>query len=158
MFQLHEYPINAYLEVLRADYKRQGSNVEFWPFDYNAEALNLAASSSSSGIVLTADQDADFAILQTCQAVFTTAGTFTPSPNLTLTITYDVSGRGLQDKATHLLNIAGRGARPYWWPRPFLIRAKGSWTTIVNNLDSANAFNVRLMYGGVKIFQLPARG
>ena len=157
MYQIHEYPINAYLEVLRADYKRQGSQVEFWPFYYNAEFLNLALSSSGNA-VNTADQDSDFAIFMTMQTAFTTAGVFTSGPNCTVRIVYDVSGRRLEDRDTHLLNIFGRAQRPFWWPRPLLIRAKGSWTTTVNNLDAANGFNLRLTYGGVKIFKLPPRG
>lgn len=157
MYQLHEYPINAYQEILRADYKRQGVNVEFWPFFYNAEFLALAPSSSAN-VVNTSDEDADFAVFNTMQVAFTTGGTFTPSPNCTVRIVYDVSGRRLDDRDTHIINICGRGARPFWWPRPWLIAAKASWSTTLNNLDTANTFNVRICFGGVKVFRLPLRG
>lgn len=157
MFQIHEYPINAFLEALRAEYKRQGHAVEFWPFHYNAEARPVNASSSLNA-VNTADQDSDFAIVSTQMVGYTTGGVYTSTPNVSLVITYDVSGRGIQDRPTHSLCMTGRGMRPFYWPRPLVIRAKGSWTTTFNNLDTATNFNLFLTYSGVKIFKLPPRG
>jgi hypothetical protein len=158
MFQTHEYPINAYLEVLRADYRRQGCEVEFLPFYYNAEFVPVNAATTANA-VNTCDNDADFAIYQTMHtAVNAAGGAFVSAPNITVRITYDVSGRRLEDRDSHLLNIFGRGQRPFWWPRPLMIRAKGSWTTTVNNLDPAVNFNLRLTYGGVKVYKLPPRG
>ena len=158
MNQIHEYPINAMLEVLRSEYRRQGSEVEFWPFFYNAEYLPVALSSSAV-FVNTADNDSDFAIFQTMQSAFNSvSGAFVATPNCTVRIVYDVSGRRLEDRDTHLLNIFGRGQRPFWWPRPFVVRAKGSWSTTINNLDAAVAFNIRLTFSGVKVFRLPPRG
>lgn len=157
MFQQHDYPINAFLETIKANYLREGNEIEFLPFFYNAEFLPVAASGTGN-FVNTADHDADFALFQTMQAAYNSAsGAYVPAPNVTIRLTYDVSGRRLEDRDTHLLCIAGRGQRPYIWPRPLIIRAKGSWTTTVSNLDTAVGINLRIAYGGVKIFKLPPR-
>lgn len=150
MFRSHDYPINHFLEKLRQEYRRKGSDVEFLPFTYNADFLPLAASATAN-VVSTTDHDSDFIIMQSMQATFTSpAGVFTKNPNILVRITHDVSGRRFEDRDTALTNTFGHGERPFPWMRPAFIPAKSSFTTTLSNQDAGNAFTVRLSYWGVK--------
>lgn len=156
MFRFHDYPILHFLEGLRAEYRKDGREVEFLPFAYNADFIPINASSSGN-VVSSTDHDSDFVIMATMQAAFTTAGVFTRSPQCTVRITHDVSGRRFEDRDTALINVFGKGERPFWWARPVVVKARSSWTTTINNLDAANAFNLRLTYWGAKAVSTPSR-
>ena len=157
MFRAHEWPINAYLETTRAEYRAAGKDVEFLPFYYNAEFVPLNISVTTN-VVNTCDHDSDFIIFQSMQTCFNVAtGAIIASPNCLVRITQEVGGRRLEDRDTHLINIFGRAQRPFLWPRPLRVPAKSSWTTTVTSLDAANNLNLRLTYGGVKAVPLVMR-
>ena len=149
MFGIHEYPLTSYLDKIRADYRAEGSDVSLIPFTYNTDYLPLSASQTLA-VPNTTDDEGEFHILQTCQAVFTTAGAFQQFPNITALIFWDVSGRAAQDRPIHLVNLFGTGQRPHVWIRPMRIPIKSTWTTTLTNLDAANDLNVRLAFHGVK--------
>jgi hypothetical protein len=152
VFRVQDYPLTHYPEQLRAEYRRAGQDVEFLSFCYNADFVGTTVlnASSSVNVPTTTDDDGDFYILATMQATFTTAGAFFASPNITCRITLDVSGDRLEDKDTALINIFGRGQRPFWWIRPRRVPRKSSFSTTLNNQDAVNNFNVRLAYWGMK--------
>lgn len=156
MFRMHEYPINNFLDQLKAKYREAGKDVTFIPFAYNADFLPLNLSSSLP-FVNTTDYDSDFLVLAQLQTTFTTAGVFTANPQITARITHEVSGRRFEDRDTALSNIFGRGTRPFYLIRPMEFPAKTSWTTTLTNQDSVNNFNVRLTYWGVKAVPTPFR-
>lgn len=156
MFRLHEYPITEYLERIRGDYRRNGTDVEFTFFSYNTDFLPLNASQTLA-TPNTTDSEGEFHVLSTCQTTFTTAGVFTQYPNITAKIFWDVAGRAAQDKDTHINNLFGNAQRPHVWLKPERIPIKSTWTTTLTNQDAVNNFNVRLAFHGVKAVPVPPR-
>ena len=78
-----------------------------------------------------------------------------PFPDVLVQIRHDATGRDMQDRPTHLLNIFGRAQRPFPMIRPFIIDPKSSWTTTVSNLEAATDFELRLTFWGVKAYLTP---
>ena len=121
-------------------------------FVYTAEFLPLAA--GGTGTVQTAIQaDSDFLIVYVTRVVTDVANVVFVDPVPALVQVTDAgSGRNLMDRAVHMDNLIGTAQRPGRWPYPKLIRASGTLTTTVQNLDGANARNVRISYLGFKVF------
>lgn len=157
MFGFNDYPLNHFLEVLRSRYREGNKDVDFLPFYYNCDFLPIAANATVP-VTNSTDQDADFIVFCTMQAAHED-GTVNhvQFPNMTVLITSQVAGRQIQDRATALINVFGRGQRPFPWPRPWVIPAKSSWTTLVSNLHPATDVSLRLTYGGVKAIPIPLR-
>lgn len=121
-------------------------------FVYTAEFLPLAAGGTAT--VNTAIQaDSDFLIVAVTRVVTDIANTtFLANVPQLVTITDAGSGRNLMDRAVHMDNLIGTAQLPSYWPYPKLIRASGTLNTTVQNLDGANARNVRISYLGFKVF------
>ena len=151
MFRVHDFPINAYVEAMAADYRRQGYKADFEPFAYNAEFLPVIAGASAPFTNAT-DQDSSFICFYQQQSCYSNndAG-YVPFPNALVTITVDATGRAMMDRPTHILNIFGRAGRPFPLIRPFVIGPKSSWTTVATNADTFD-MNLRLCFWGLKVY------
>lgn len=125
-------------------------------FIYSAEFLPLAAGGTLT--VETAIQsDSDFLAVAGCRVVSDTANTtfFATVPQL-ITIVDAGSGRQLMDRAQHIDNLLGTAQLPSYFPMPKIFRANGTISTTLQNLDGANARNVRISYLGFKVFDYEA--
>lgn len=156
MFKVWDYPINAFLEVVLAENRRNGLDTEAEPFAFNAEYTPLPAAGSLNAVCST-DQDASFACFYQVQSCRDAAGTIVPYPDILVQVSSDASGRAMQDRPTHINNIFGRAQRPFVLLRPFVVGPKASWTTTAGNLDAANPFTLRLCFWGVKLYTKPLR-
>ena len=155
MFRASDYPINSWLEAYRAEERKQGRDVSFEPFAYNAEFVPLGVNATLQQVNAT-DADSGFAVFKTMQVAFNSASNiYVPFGDVVIQIIQDASGRAMQDRPTHLINLFGRGSRPFEWIRPMLIGPKSSWTTIATNNSSTVGLNLRLSYWGVKVFYRP---
>lgn len=121
-------------------------------FLYTAEFIPLAAGSTSAQ-QLSINSDADFALCAISRVGTNTANT-TFSANLPIlaTLTNSGSGRLLSDRAVHLDNYAGTAQLPFILPVPVILTAGSNLTVQLQNLDGANAFNVRVAFHGFKLF------
>ncbi len=155
MFRVSEFPINAYLEKLEDDYRRDGLKAEFETYTYNAEFVPLLRSTTQPQVNAT-DQDAGFVCFAQMQhCVDTPSLTRVPYPNVLVSIRMDAGGRDMQNTPTALINIFGTGERKFELPRPFLVGPKSSWTTTCTTLETLNDFNLRLSYHGCKVYLKP---
>lgn len=155
MFRVQDFPINAFLESMAADYRRQGKRVRFEPFSYNADYVPLLAASTQNQVNATAADAPFICFYQMQHCVINVARTLVPFPDVLIQIRHDATGRDMQDRPGHLLNIFGRAQRPFALIRPFIIDPKSSWTTTVSNLEAATDFELRLTYWGVKAYLTP---
>lgn len=122
-------------------------------FVYSAQFLPLPAGSTST--FETPIQADSYFLLVDVARVVTQAADETAAiafPPLLITILSTASGRNLMDRAQHLENIAGTGQLPNYWPMSKLFEPNTSISTTLQNLDGANAFNVRISYLGFKVF------
>lgn len=129
----------------------------FIPLDF----IPIGAAGSGTDIIVrsfTSDADADLEIVGAArvitQGVAPAAGdinavAFAP---MLITFTMTSSGRQLMSSAAHLENVAGTGQLPAAWPRPKLIPKTSTLKVQVQNLHTANAFNLRLVLYAFKIF------
>jgi hypothetical protein len=106
----------------------------------------------------TADADADLEIVGMSrvitQGVAPAAGdlnvvAFAP---LLINLTMTSSGRSLMPSATHIENIAGTAQLPAAWPRPKMVPKASTIKVTLQNLHTANSYNVRLVLYAFKIF------
>lgn len=162
MFTWEEMQITNFLDALRARYRQSRRDVQFLPFTYGTEFSPLAVGVSPAVSVsqpTSTDQDADFVCFKTMQSAMISGGsTFVQFPNILVSLRDDVSGRTFQDKDIMLYSVFGHGKRGFYWPRPWIVPAKGSWTVTLTNLDIVNAFVIRLAFHGVKVYPIPFRG
>ena len=147
-------------EIIGALY---GQNLPNWiqdrakeVFFYGADMLPLGAGAEATADI-TISADSDFLIV-TASLVLTDAANvvFAANRPLTVLITDSASGRALMNAPMHVDNIFGTAQLPAYWPLPALFNRAGSISTTIVNLDAANAWNVRFVYEGFKIFNAPA--
>ena len=141
-------PVNPFLGLLP---------VELWQrqkdyFSYTAEFLPLSAGATQQTDV-NIQSDADFLIMVGTRQVTNTANTtfFATAPFL-IQLLDAGSGRLLMDKFVHIENIVPQATQPFYMPFPKLIYAGAVLSSRLQNLDSVNAYNVRITYHGFKIF------
>lgn len=99
------------------------------------------------------NSDSDF-LITSAVAVVTDAANVVFSANrpFLVSILDSGSGRQLHNTPIHMDNLFGTAQLPSYWPFPKLIPRASTVTTTIQNLDAANAFNVRIAYLGFKIF------
>lgn len=127
------------------------------PLDF----VPIGAAGSGTDILTrtyTADADADVEVVGMARVITNgvapaagdiNAVAFAP---MLITMTMTSSGRQLMPSATHLENVAGTAQLPAAWPRPKLIPKTASLKIQIQNLHTANAFNLRLCLYAFKIF------
>jgi hypothetical protein len=123
-------------------------------FMYTAAFLPLAAGAVNTQVATQIQADSDFLIIGASRIVTDTAAppVVVAAPVITIQINDSGSGRNLLDAATHIDNVVGTAANPFYWPYPKLVKRTSTLTTILTNLDAANARNVRIAYYGFKLF------
>jgi hypothetical protein len=150
MFGTGQYLLSLWQDVILAQYRAAGRKVELVPFSYNAtfQPINASATATQPN---TTDGEGDFHVCQTAQvAINAGTGAYVQYPNLTCLITWDVSGRTLQDRAMHIINMFGRGDLAHDWIQPARVPPKSTWSTTLTNLDAAVNYNIFLAFHGVK--------
>lgn len=122
-------------------------------FIYSVEWTELAASETETQDIAI-ESDSDFLIVAAnCVAYASDAPeTAVPQKPFLVTIFDNGSGRRLMNRATHLDNFIGTGQLPGYWPFPKLVPRASTVSTTLANLDTQNAYVVKLSYLGFKIF------
>lgn len=118
----------------------------FW---YNTanQAIGIGAPPAEPQIVI--DSQSDFLMLELM--AFSDqdgAGNF-----YTIEFSPSSSGRGFQSNPSHSQCIAGTGQRPHYMPVPILFEAASSIALRITALNAAVAYNIRLSFGGAKLFR-----
>ena len=127
-------------------------------FAYGVDFLPLAANANIP-LPVQIEADSDF-IIVSAQAIVTgttnlVQSTFNP---FLVDIRDTGSGRTFFNSARHFNTIFGTAEAPaYWWRMGYVKRLRASSTMLVSlqNLDAANAFNVRITFDGFKVFNIP---
>jgi hypothetical protein len=127
-------------------------------FAYGLDFLPLAAATTTP-LTINIEADSDFVIVS-AQAIVTstdnlTLQTFNP---LLVDMRDTGSGRTFFNSARHFNTVFGTAEAPaLWWRMGYVKRLRASSTLLVQlqNLDPANAFNVRLTFDGFKVFDIP---
>lgn len=74
------------------------------------------------------------------------------NPAITLDIRDQGAGRNLFDRAQDWVAKVGIGQDPYVFPMPYMVKMNSVVTVNLANLDPAQAYDVRVSFGGFKIF------
>lgn len=121
------------------------------------------AASASTPVNTSVPNDCIFVILS-LQATVRDAATgltvVTASP-FTIQVQDQGSNVNLFDQPTDFLNVVGTGASPCYLSLPRIVKKGATLATTITNLDTVNAFNIRLVFGGFKVFGMklnPADG
>jgi hypothetical protein len=126
-------------------------------FAYGLDFLPLAANTTAP-LTFNVEADSDF-IIVSAQAIVTstdnlTLQTFNP---LLVDMRDTGSGRTFFNSPRHFNTVFGTAEAPaLWWRMGYVKRLRASSTMLVQiqNLDPANAFNVRLTFDGFKVFDV----
>lgn len=132
---------------------------ELDPFQFRTDFVNPAlAASATATLNFLVQADSAFAIVKTMGVVSDTSNVFisniSDTPKFTpilVTFSDSGSGRDLMDQAIAWDNILGTAQRPYHWPKIKLLDPNSTFNTRLQNLV-ATAFNVRIAFGGFKVF------
>ena len=71
----------------------------------------------------------------------------------TIEIQGSSSGRNYQSAPLHSRTVVGTGERPHYLATPILFDASSSIALRLVALNAATAYNIRIVFGGVKIFK-----
>lgn len=127
-------------------------------FIYGLDFLPLAANTTTT-LPLNIEADSDFVIVSAQGIVTDTTNLILQTFNPILVDIRDTgSGRTLDNSPRHFNTMFGTAEAPaLWWRMGWAKRLRASSTLQVQlqNLDPANAVNVRLSFMGVKIFDIP---
>lgn len=123
-------------------------------FQYAVEFLPLAAAGTASQDIAI-QNDSDFLIVA-CNAIVTDAAnvvfTAVNQAPFLATIVDAGSGRQLQNRAVHFSTLYGDATLPGYLNFPKMMDRASTLRTTLQNLDAANAYNVRVTYAGFKVF------
>lgn len=124
-------------------------------FFYVIDFLPIAANSTATGS-FSVQNDSDFFITAATAVVTddgdpTTFTAFGARPFLVQQFTSG-SGRNLQNRAVHIDNVFGTASLPAPWSYWKLLERGSDFSCTLQNLDPANAFDVRLTWWGFKLF------
>lgn len=122
-------------------------------FIYSVEWTELAASETETQDIAV-ESDSDFlatAINLRAYDADSPETILDDNPFL-VTIFDNGSGRRLMNRATHVDNFMGSGQLPGYLPFPKLFPRASTVSTTLQNLDTQNAYVVKLSYLGFKIF------
>lgn len=141
--------LNPFFGLLPPELWNKEKSFFIYGTDYNTIAT---AATVTNNIAVQADSD--FLLAAACIAVqaFTAGATATGSFAGTVIITDAGSGRNLMNQAIHVANVYGTAQLPAYWPFPYLVKRNSTLQTQLANLDTTNAYVIRIAYWGFKIF------
>lgn len=139
-----------------------GNGFTLSPFWYRINFDSVAASGRETGSFLV-QNDSAFALTHTSFVFTTTADAGVAQPFGTgaaatdfvpflVLLTTTGSGRQLMDGQVPIDSLFGTGTRPYYWPTPLFLDPASTFSADVQNLDTANARRLRLVFAGYKVF------
>ncbi|MCP4902920.1 MAG: hypothetical protein GY906_38650 [bacterium] len=121
-------------------------------FVYGAEFLPLAAGATTS-FNINIQADSSFLFMKLTGVATDVANTtFFDSVPVLLTFLDTASGRQSQSLAIHWNTVVGDGREGFELPYPKYISPTSTFAVQAQNLDAANAFNLRLSLQGFKVF------
>jgi hypothetical protein len=122
-------------------------------FIYGADWTSLDASETETQDIAI-ESDSDFLIVAGNAVAYASASPETVIDDRPFTVQiYDNgSGRRAMNRPIHIDNFFGDGKLPGYWPFPKLIPRASTLSTTLTNLDTANAYVVKIGYMGFKIF------
>ena len=121
-------------------------------FIYGTDFLPLAAGATQTNEIAI-ESDSDFLRVAGVRVVTDTANTtFIADVPQLVTLFDSGSGRRMVNRAVHMDNLFGTAQLPSYWPFPKLMPRASTLSVQVQNLDGANARNVRVSFLGFKIF------
>ena len=121
-------------------------------FSYSALFLPIAAADTTS-FNIAIQADSSFMIQYITRVVNDVANlVFFDQAPLLMLITDTGAGRVLMDTQVQIENLAGTAQRPFIPPFPKFVQASATLSVQLQNLDPANAFNVRITFHGFKVF------
>ncbi len=143
---------------------REYWNVYKTPFTYEQDFIPVGAGATTVGTIQIQEDSHFLCILGMALVTLVDNITILNSESNAnasaklLLITDGGSGAPLSQVATPLDNLFGTGQRPAVWAIPKLFKASGSIVTQIQNLNTVTAHNVRLTFGGIRLYyRIPAR-
>lgn len=125
-------------------------------FTYSVDFLPLpAATTQVADFAIQNDSDF-FVILATLNASSTASPPVTDTdPQLLILLRDAGSGRNLENRSSHVLNVMGTAQRPFYLPNAKFIERGSTFSTQLQSLETVD-LNVRVSYSGFKVFDFPA--
>lgn len=121
-------------------------------FAYTANFLPVAAGGALT-VQTNIQSDSAFIICSAVAVVTNTAETARQAFfSATVQIQDQTSGRNFFDQPTHFHNVFGTAEQPAWWQIPRLVYPASTLSTTIQNLDTVNARNARVLFLGFKVF------
>lgn len=126
-------------------------------YSYSAVFTALAAGAAAT-YQIPIQADSDFVVQkQNYFAEVAHAGQTANSrviPLISVLITDTGSGRQIMDKALPLTTFFGTGENPFILPQPKVFKANTILQITASNFDAAQAYNLTLVFIGIKLFQI----
>lgn len=138
-----------YLDFLPAEWRENERDY----FGYGITAANILAGTTQVP-TFSVQADSMFLLTQitgTARDPAAPAVRF-PNPALALQIDSGGSGRNMFSQAVHWDTVVGDAQLPYFLPYPKLFEPRAVVNVTMANLDAAQAYDVRITFGGFKIF------
>lgn len=132
--------------------KKIGNRDWDW-FLYEANPWLPLAAGATTPQTLQVDSDADF-LAFACVGIARNPATAAQSTENPFLVSARSSGTGadLFSAAVDWNMIVGNANRPAWWGMPRLMARSSTYVFTLQNLDAANAWNVRLGFWGIKVY------
>lgn len=144
--------LNQYLGLLPAQYWNRAK----YPFTYVAEFLP-ATKAVATPAQVQISSDSDFALFFQVATFYATDNTtILAAPPFTVTIQDAGTGRFWSNAAVQVANWFGTAQLPYMHMVPVILNGGSTLTINVTNLSAATDYNVRMAFGGLKLFDMPA--
>lgn len=99
------------------------------------------------------DARSDFLMLQLTGFSDRDVAALPPVDFYTIEIAGSSSGRNFQSAPLHSQAVVGSGQRPYYLTVPILFEASSSIALRLVALNPAVAYNIRVVFGGVKLYK-----
>lgn len=145
--------VHDYLTQLPAQYQNRAR--EYFVYRTNFTGTNQLAAGGAGTVTFSVQSDSDFLLTE---INFRTNADGTPEtaidrPGITMQLNDTGSGRNLFQGAVPIDTVAGYGQRTYHLPWFFFINRASVISVELNNLVAGTAYDVRIIFGGVKLFQ-----
>lgn len=127
-------------------------------FVYEVDFTTGIAAGATSNGSFTVQANSDFKWLKACYFADIALGNQTNDtrviPLATVLVMDQGSGRQLMSTAVPISSIFGTGEIPFILPNPKIFAAKSTVAVTVANFSGATAYNIRLSFIGVKLFNV----
>lgn len=154
--QLLPYP-NPFLGLLPKWAWRRAKDWFTYGLDFTG--TNILGAGATLGLTLVINDDADFLAMTQCAVVTSDAETtFYANPPILAFITASGAGRNLSDIPIHMVNYFGSASEPKFLDMSKAFPRSTQILVTLQNLDAVNAYNVRLAWGGFKVFDFNEDG